>query len=74
VIAQPYRQHRHEEFLRFLKLIDDAVPGDLALHLICDKYATRKTRGPQVAAALPPLPAPLHPYQRLLAQRRRAPS
>ena len=26
VIAQHYRRHRHQEFLRFLKLIDSAVP------------------------------------------------
>ena len=26
VIAQHYRRHRHQEFLRFLKLIDAAVP------------------------------------------------
>jgi len=25
-IAQPYRQHRHQEFLKFLKLIDKARP------------------------------------------------
>ena len=31
VIAQHYRQHRHQEFLRFLKLIDAAVPGGLEL-------------------------------------------
>jgi transposase len=43
VIAQPYRQHRHQEFLRFLKLIDDAVPKELDLHLILDNYATHKT-------------------------------
>jgi transposase len=43
VIAQPYRQHRHQEFIRFLKLIDDAVPKDLDLHLIVDNYATHKT-------------------------------
>jgi transposase len=43
VIAQPYRQHRHQEFLRFLKLIDDAVPKELDLHLIVDNYATHKT-------------------------------
>ena len=43
VIAQPYRRHRHQEFLRFLKVIDDAVPKDLDLHLICDNYATHKT-------------------------------
>ena len=33
VIAQPYRRHRHQEFLRFLKVIDKAVPQDLHLHL-----------------------------------------
>jgi transposase len=43
VIAQPYRRHRHQEFLRFLKLIDAAVPKDLELHLVLDNYATHKT-------------------------------
>jgi transposase len=43
VIAQPYRRHRHQEFLRFLKLIDAAVPRDLDLHLVLDNYATHKT-------------------------------
>ena len=33
---------RHQEFLRFLKLIDAAVPAGLELHLICDNYATHK--------------------------------
>ena len=46
VIAQHYRRHRHQEFLRFLKLIDTAVPKDLDLHLVLDNYATHKT--PQV--------------------------
>jgi transposase len=43
VIAQHYRRHRHQEFLRFLKLIDDAVPQDLGLHLVLDNYTTHKT-------------------------------
>ena len=43
VIAQHYRRHRHQEFLRFLKLIDAAVPQDLDLHLVLDNYATHKT-------------------------------
>jgi transposase len=43
VIAQPYRRHRHQEFLRFLKLIDAAVPKGLQLHLVLDNYATHKT-------------------------------
>jgi hypothetical protein len=36
VIAQSYRRHRHQEFLRFLKVIDAAVPKDLDLHLVLD--------------------------------------
>jgi transposase len=43
VIAQHYRRHRHQEFLRFLQLIDAAVPKDLDLHLVLDNYATHKT-------------------------------
>jgi transposase len=43
VIAKPCRQHRHQEFLKFPKLIDEAVPGGLDLHLVLDNYATRKT-------------------------------
>jgi transposase len=43
VIAQSYRRHRHQEFLRFLKVIDAAVPPHLDLHLVLDNYATHKT-------------------------------
>ena len=43
MIAQHYRKHRHQEFIRFLKLIDQAVPKDLDLHLVLDNYATHKT-------------------------------
>ena len=43
VIAAHYRRHRHQEFLRFLKLIDTAVPKDLDPHLVLDNYATHKT-------------------------------
>ena len=43
VIAEPYRQHRHQEFGKFLKLIDKAVPKDLDVHLVLDNYATHKT-------------------------------
>ena len=50
VIAQQYRRHRHQDFLRFLKLIDQAVPKVLDLHLVLDNYATHKA--PQVTAWL----------------------
>jgi transposase len=41
--AQHHRRHRHQEFPRFLKLIDSAVPEDLDLHLVLDKDTTHKT-------------------------------
>jgi hypothetical protein len=41
VIAQPYRRQRHQEFLRFLTLIDAAVPKNL--HLVLGTYAAHKT-------------------------------
>ena len=36
------QRHRHQEWLRFLRLIDQATPEDKQLHLICDNYATHK--------------------------------
>jgi transposase len=50
VIAHHSARHRHQEFLKFLKLIDTAVPKDLDLHLVLDNYGTHKT--PQVKAWL----------------------
>jgi transposase len=43
VISQGHRRHRHQEFLKFLKAIDAAVPAELDVHLICDNYATHNT-------------------------------
>jgi len=43
VIAAAHRRHRHQEFLRFLKTIDAAVPGEFDLHLVLDNYANHKT-------------------------------
>ena len=42
VIAQCKPRHRHQEFLSFLRHIDDNVPEDLEVHLIVDNYATHK--------------------------------
>src|SRR6266705_1012011 len=36
-------RHRHREFLRFLRLIDQQTLASLDLHLIVDNYATHKT-------------------------------
>jgi putative transposase len=35
-------RHRHQEFLGFLKQIDQAVPAELDVHLVVDNYATHK--------------------------------
>jgi transposase len=43
VIGACLPRHRHREFLRFLRLIDQQTPADLDLHLIVDNYATHKT-------------------------------
>ena len=43
VIGKCYRRHRAREFLDFLKLIDDRVPGELDIHIVMDNYATHKT-------------------------------
>jgi transposase len=42
VITQCKAQHRHQEFLAFLRRIDASVPKHLQLHLIVDNYATHK--------------------------------
>jgi transposase len=36
-------RHRHQEWIKFLKLIDQRTPPDLDLHLIADNYFTHKT-------------------------------
>jgi transposase len=43
VIWKTYRSHRHQEFLRFLRQIEESLPIDLEVHLILDNYATHKT-------------------------------
>ena len=42
VIGDCVPRHRHQEFIRFLKLIDAQTPPNLDLHLIMDNYATHK--------------------------------
>lgn len=50
VIGQCQARHRHQEFLRFLRLLDREFPGKRELHLILDNYGTHKT--PEVQAWL----------------------
>jgi len=42
VIGSCMGQHRHEEFLKFLRTVDREVPKGLAVHMILDNYATYK--------------------------------
>lgn len=42
VIGTCMKQHRHEEWLKFLRLIERSVPKEKNIHIICDNYATHK--------------------------------
>lgn len=42
VIGECKQQHRHQEFLAFLKRVEKQTPKDLELHLIADNYSTHK--------------------------------
>ncbi len=42
IISQCQSRHRHQEWLKFLRLINRSVPSDKEIHLICDNYATHK--------------------------------
>jgi transposase len=42
VIGDCTPQHRHQEFIRFLKRIDTETPTEVELHLIVDNYGTHK--------------------------------
>jgi len=42
VIGQCYERHRHQEFLKFLRRLDQEFPGPTPLHLVMDNYGTHK--------------------------------
>ena len=42
VIGQCYERHRHQEFLKFLRRLDEEFPGAVPLHLVMDNYGTHK--------------------------------
>src|SRR4249919_1696014 len=50
VTGSIHRRHRAAEFKKFLTKLDNDIPADLDVHLICDNYATHKT--PSVQAWL----------------------
>ena len=42
IIGTCMQRHRHQEWIKFLKLIDAQTPPDMELHLIVDNYSTHK--------------------------------
>ena len=42
VIGECYERHRHQEFLKFLRRLDQEFPGEIRLHLVMDNYGTHK--------------------------------
>jgi transposase len=43
VIGELHRRHRSQEFLKFLRTIEETVPNSLDVHLVMDNYGTHKT-------------------------------
>lgn len=42
VVGHCYKRHRHQEFLKFLRRLDEEFPGNVPLHLVLDNYGTHK--------------------------------
>lgn len=47
VIGSCLPRHRSKEFLKFLKQLEQAVPGDCDVHIILDNYSTHKSAAVQ---------------------------
>jgi len=59
-------RHRHQEWIKFLNLVDEQTPPDLDLHLIVDNYNTHE--GQSMAEAASTVPHALHPDKQFLAE------
>jgi len=42
VVGQCFERHRNQEFLRFLRRLDQEFPGEVPLHLVMDNYGTHQ--------------------------------
>ena len=40
MVGECYQRHRHREFLKFLRRLDEEFPGPVPLHLVMDNYGT----------------------------------
>src|SRR5271155_1602888 len=54
VIGECLPRHRHDEFLKFLRIIDREVPKGLQIHLILDNYRPHKHADVNAWLAKPP--------------------
>lgn len=43
IIGKTFRSHRAIEFRKFLQIMDNEIPEELAVHVVCDNYQTHKT-------------------------------
>jgi len=50
VVGECYQRHRHQEFLKFLRRLNEEFPGPVPLHLVMDNYGTHNQ--PEVRAWL----------------------
>jgi hypothetical protein len=66
VIGRNMQRHHHQEFIRFLNIVEATVPAGKIVHAILDNYAAQ---GPAMARASFTLDLPLHPNLVLMAQR-----
>src|ERR1700686_1062335 len=44
VMGTCMERHRHQEWLKFLRLIDSITPAGKQIHLICDNYSTHNMK------------------------------
>jgi hypothetical protein len=73
VIGMCQQRHRHQEWLGFLRVIDDVTPADKEVHLIAGNYSTHKhAKVQRWLKRHPPFPGLLHTEQRILAEHGRA--
>ena len=68
VIGECMDKHRHQEFLRFLRRLDREFPKQIPLHLVLDNYGTHRDQRAVVVGQTPPVHAPLHPYEFVVAE------
>ena len=71
--AQCQQRHRHEEWLKFLRLIDRETPKDKKLHLICRQLRhAQASQGAGVAGQASALQHALHAHLGVVAEHGRA--